>query len=91
MAFYLARTATYRHEYSHVHYTRRALSNHINFVSVHEILPRAVTKYTCLQKPLKWLMVGKCYNKPEWNGSQSNQEESTLIMDTGNGNPFQSQ
>ena len=59
MAFYLARTATYSHKNSYVHYTRRALSNHINFVSIREILPHAVAKYTCLQKPLKWLTFGK--------------------------------
>ena len=59
MALYLARTATYCHKNSHVHYTRRALSNHINFVSIREILPRTVAKYTCLKKPLKWLTIGK--------------------------------
>ena len=59
MAFYLARTAMYSHKNSHVHYTRRALSNHINFVSIRKILPCTVATYTYLQKPLRWLMVGK--------------------------------
>ena len=42
-----------------MHYTQRALSNHINFVSLREILSLAVTKYTCIQKPLQWQTVGK--------------------------------
>ena len=57
--FYLACTATYSHKHSHVHYTRRALSNYINFVSVRDILLRTVAKYTCFEKPLQWLMVSK--------------------------------
>ena len=39
MAFYLAHTAMYSHKNSHVHYTQRALSSHINFASIREILP----------------------------------------------------
>ena len=64
MAFYLAHTATNSHKNSHVHYTRRSLLNHISFVSMREILPRAVTKYTCLQKLLKWLRVCKTLKRP---------------------------
>ena len=59
MALYLACTATCSHKNVHVYYTQRALSNHINFVSICESLPRAVAKYTCLQKLLKWLSVDK--------------------------------
>ena len=62
MAFYLARTAMYSHKNSHAHYTQKALSNHIHFVSIREILPRAIAKYTCLQKLLKWLTVIKRLN-----------------------------
>ena len=59
MAFHWNHIAIYIHKLCMCVILKDKDSNHINFVSLREILSPAITKYTCIQTSLQWLTVGK--------------------------------